>query len=199
MKFTRRRLLGSAGTLALGAAAIGSVTAQDATTTDRTDLPVYITNVDTEAETITITNVGADPVDLGGYYVDFEYSDPEDDQEFRFPDADVSSIAPGASITVATGYGETGAVDFGSARPIVNDRDPDAVALLNPQGDAVRTSAESAPRRTSTPSDPDGAQANSEAKQDRPATRRSAPEKERTETATPPRSTDDADHGETGC
>jgi hypothetical protein len=100
--------------------------------TGATDLPVRIVDVDAPAETVTIRNVGDRPAELAGYRIDFEYGNPRAEQIGTFPAETV--IEPGESLVVATGSAATepGDLTLDYERPVLNNLDPDAVAILPP-------------------------------------------------------------------
>ena len=116
---------------------------------DPTALPVRIVEVDAPNERVVLENVGARGVDLTGYRLDFEYGQPAEQTRTFPPD---TAVGPGERLVVETGAeppGEPPAdVRFAYRAPVINDADPDTVAVLTPDGELVTS------LRDRTPGDP---------------------------------------------
>lgn len=105
---------------------------------DPTAVPVRIVDIDAPGERVVLENVGDRPVDLTGYRLDFEYGQPAE-QVRTFPQE--TGLAPGERLVVETGAeppGEPPAdVRFTYEAPVLNNVDPDTVALLTPDDELV--------------------------------------------------------------
>ena len=117
---------------------------------DPTALPIRIVGIDAPNERVVLRNAGDRPVDLTGYRLDFEYRQPAD-QTRTFPPDTV--VGTGDRLVVETGAeppGDPAAdVRFTYRAPVLNNVDPDTVAVLTPGGDLVTE------RRDRTPVDVD--------------------------------------------
>ena len=118
----------------------------DVAPTDPTALPVRITGIDAPNERVELRNLGDRTVDLTGYRLDFEYGQPAE-QTRTFP-AD-TRLAPGERLVVETGAEPPGDppadVRFTYLTPVLNNVDPDTVAVLTPGGEPVAKRRDRAP------------------------------------------------------
>lgn len=137
MSTHRRHVLVGTGAVLFGAASIGTGTGQ-------TNVSIAIVEVNEREDTVVLENTGDEDLDLGGYRMDWEYNDDQD-QTDSFDD-DVT-IAAGERLVVWTGFQSTEIADVeadvqiadhGNGR--INDDDPDVIALLSPDGEVVATS-----------------------------------------------------------
>ena len=134
MKQTRRSVLG-----AIGAVATIGIGATQVIGTDKLSIKI---RVNAEDEYITLKNTGDSKADLSNYRIDLEYSDQTtQDQSLQ----DNTVIPAGDSIRVGTGSKTKGDVDqsLGYDKAMLNNENPDVVALLNTDGDVVAKSNDS--------------------------------------------------------
>jgi predicted phage baseplate assembly protein len=114
---------------------------------DPTAVPVRVVDIDAPSERVVLENAGSRPVDLTGYRLDFEYGQPAEQTRTLPPD---TRLDAGGRLVVETGAEPPGDppadVRFTYRAPVLNDVDPDTVALLTPSGDLVTS------RRDRTPS-----------------------------------------------
>lgn len=141
MKQTRRSVLGAIG--AVATVGIG------ATQVIGADMPSIKIDINAEAEYVTLTNTGDSEVDLSDYSIDLEYSDQTTQDQ---PLDDNTVIPAGGSIRVGTGSTTEGNVDqdLGYETEMLNNENPDVVALLNTDGDVVAKSNDSPTDETTT-------------------------------------------------
>lgn len=101
-----------------------------------------IESVDAPGEVVTLLNGGAAAVDLTGYRLDFEYANPHATQVRAFPGGTV--LGAGERLAVGTGERttETVALRFDFEQYVLNNDEPDTVAVLTPAGDDLVTSFE---------------------------------------------------------
>lgn len=101
-------------------------------------VPVRVVDVDAPAERVVLENDGDREVDLTGYRLDFEYGQPAE-QVRTFPMGTL--VGAGERLVVETGAEPPGDppadVRFTYLTAVLNDADPDTVALLTPAGDPV--------------------------------------------------------------
>lgn len=138
---SRRTILRSSAVLAaVGVAGTAPTGAQSGE-----GLPLSI-EIFAEDEYITITNDGEEDVDLTGYSINFEA--PEDDyDQIRALSGEVV-LSPGNTITVPTGT--TSEVSTGTIvelqdpyeTEVLNNEEPDDVAILDEQGNVVASSGD---------------------------------------------------------
>ncbi|WP_122088277.1 lamin tail domain-containing protein [Halalkalicoccus subterraneus] len=100
-------------------------------------------DVDAEAETVTIVNNGDSAVDLTGYQMNFEAGGDSEVDQTRTLAGEVI-IEAGDSVTVATGAGDEGDVSLEDPYEgeVLNNENPDVVALLSPEGNVVASTDE---------------------------------------------------------
>lgn len=108
------------------------------------EIPVIIVKVNPVKETIVLENIGNEPADLGGYRMDWEHADDQD-QTDAFEQG--VTIEAGARLVVWTGFQSTQIPDVDYDHRIadydqgrINDDNPDVIALLSPGGMVVATS-----------------------------------------------------------
>ena len=133
---TRRTVLKAGGAAAIaGLLSPGHTIAQE-------DLPLEIEQ-NAEDEYVIIRNVGDEEVDITGYSINFEAGEDSNVDQIRELDGEVV-IGPGEEVTVATGEQTTIDVDVELADPyegfVLNNEDPDVVALLDEDENIVATS-----------------------------------------------------------
>ena len=163
MDFSRRDMLGATGALIVGAAGAGQVLGAPQ------DIEI---EVFAGSEYVILHNTGDEDVDLAGYRINFEYGG-EYVQDYEFEDGTV--VRANGDLVVVTGadpsegYSSAPAGDVNAGYDddgqVLNDDDPDGVALLDPAGNVVASREINTPSPTAT------------------ATR--TPTEEPTETATP--------------
>lgn len=135
----RRTILKTTGTIVLaGFATSGHTIAQ-------TDLPVEISQ-NAEEEYITITNTGDEEVDLTGYQINFEAGEDSNVNQIRELSGEVL-IPAGEDILVPTGSNEISGDNIGELvdpyqTEVLNNENPDVVALLDPDGNVVASTGE---------------------------------------------------------
>lgn len=136
---TTRRTVLKAG-LAASAAAVGVSASGIGMAQSEMDLSL---DADAEAELVTITNNGDSEVDLTGYQMNFEAGPDSEVNQTRTLAGEVT-IGAGESVTVATGAGESGDVSLEEPYEgeVLNNENPDVVALLSPEGDEVATTGD---------------------------------------------------------
>lgn len=136
---TRRTVLKTG--LAVSAAAVGISSSGIGLAQSEMDLSL---EVDAEAETVTITNNGESEVDLTGYQINFEAGTDSEVNQIRTLSGEVV-IGAGESVTVAAGGGESGDVSLEDPYEgeVLNNENPDVVALLSPEDEEVARSDES--------------------------------------------------------
>lgn len=141
MNQTRRSVLGAIG--AVATVGIG------ATQVIGADMPSIKIDINAEAEYVTLTNTGDSEADLSNYRIDLEYSDQTTQDQ---PLEDNTVIPAGDSIRVGTGSKTEGDVDqdLGYDKAMLNNENPDVVALLNTDGDVVAKSNDSSTDETTT-------------------------------------------------
>ncbi|WP_336364723.1 putative baseplate assembly protein [Halalkalicoccus salilacus] len=111
--------------------------------TTRADAPtgdtIRIDDIDAERERVVIENTADRPIDLSGYRIDFEHSGARG-QVRTFPPGTV--VDSGESLVVATGTKSLGYADvrFDFRRWVLNNTDPDMVAIVTPDKRQVITS-----------------------------------------------------------
>lgn len=101
---------------------------------------VRIADIDAERERVVLENTGERAINLSGYRIDFEHGGVRW-QVRTFPSGTV--IDSGESFIVATGTKSIGTADirFDFRRWVLNDADPDTVAIMTPDERRVVTSA----------------------------------------------------------
>lgn len=141
MKMNRRKVLLGTGAAVFGAAGIG---AGQSVLADDHNIPVKIAEVKPTEETVILENTGSETVDLGGYQLDWEHENDEDQTE-TFEEG--VTIEPGQQLSVWSGFQSTRIdaveadyqiADHDQGR--INDSDPDVIALLSPEDELVATS-----------------------------------------------------------
>ena len=117
--------------------------------TDPSALPLRIGGIDAPNERVELWNVGDRSADLTGYRMDFEYGQPADQTRTFPPD---TAVGAGERLVVETGAEPPGEpvadVRFTYRAPVLNNLDPDTVAVLTPGGRLVTK------RRDRSPLDP---------------------------------------------
>ncbi|QLK26545.1 lamin tail domain-containing protein [Natrinema zhouii] len=138
MRLNRRRFIAGTALAAAGIGISGNVLA------DGHELPVKIVEVNPTEETVILENTGSETVDLGGYLLDWEHENDED-QTKAFEEG--VTIEPGKQLSVWSGFQSTQIGDVKADYQIadydhgrINDQDPDVIALLSPEGELVATS-----------------------------------------------------------
>lgn len=129
MKQTRRSVLGAAGALIAGTAGASHVLADS-------HMGIEI-KVHAEEEYVVLKNTTDEDINLSGYTINFEYANPNKDQIKTFEERTV--LEAGGQLVVATGKLDVPNADvtFESDNHLLHNEDPDAVAVLNPDGDVV--------------------------------------------------------------
>lgn len=136
--YSRRTVLKAGSTIAIaGLLSPGAVVAQ-------TDLPLEIEQT-AKDEYVVIRNVGDEEVDITGYQINFEAGEGSNVDQIRELDGEVI-IGPGEEILVPTGglavlNGDAFLKDPYETE-VLNNEEPDVVALLTPSGETVTTTNE---------------------------------------------------------
>ena len=146
MNLSRREMMGATGALIVGAAGAGHALGapQDI------DIEVHA-----EREFIVLRNTGGEDVDLSGYTVDFEHQEP-DTQLYELDDGTV--VGANDELVVRTGAEASGdaapppntGVSAGFDAPMLNNEDPDVIALIDPDGTVVASTTINTPSPTAT-------------------------------------------------
>ncbi|WP_139136002.1 lamin tail domain-containing protein, partial [Haladaptatus sp. W1] len=155
------------------------------------DMPSIKIDINAEAEYVTLTNTGDSEVDLSDYRIDLEYSDQTtQDQSLE----DNTVIPAGDSIRVGTGSKTEGDVDqsLGYDKAMLNNENPDVVALLNTDGDVVAKSNDSATDETTTTEEDDTTEDSS----DETTTEEETTTENDSDESTSEKTTDDSDDSE---
>ena len=148
----RRTILKTTGTIVLaGLATSGQAMAQ-------TDLPVEISQ-NAEEEYVTITNTGDEEVDLTGYQINFEAGEDSNVNQIRELSGEVL-IPAGEDILVPTGINEISGGNIVELvdpyqTEVLNNENPDVVALLDPDENVVASTGETGSSDPGTGSDED--------------------------------------------
>ena len=120
--------------------------------TDPAALPVHITGIDAPNERVELRNLGDRTVDLTGYRVDFEHGQPAEQTRTLPPE---TRLGPGERLIVETGAESPAEppadVRFTYLAPVLNDVDPDTVAVLTPGGELVTKRRDRTPLDQGTP------------------------------------------------
>jgi hypothetical protein len=149
MASDRRTLLLGIGGLVAGGSAL--VSGSSALQTDRT---LWFSTVAAEQEYAVLSNSASDPFDLTGYYMELEYGQ-QVSQRRQFPDG--TAVPANGSLVIASGAEpvENADVTFDYERAVINDDNPDRLALIAPDGStAVVTGGQGQPPTATPTPDP---------------------------------------------
>ena len=115
--------------------------------TETTTIPVGIYAIDSPRQRVVLSNDTADPVDIGGYHIEFECA-AADERRRTFPEG--TSVPAEGVLTISTAPESTAATDvpFKFEEPALDECVRDAVALLTPEGEVLtrRVEGDPAPR-----------------------------------------------------
>ena len=133
MKQTRRSVLG-----AIGVAATVGIGATQVLGAD-SDIPLVL-EPHPDAEYLLVKNTTDSPFNLDGYYVDFEYVNDGEDQQYPIPSG--YTIPAGGTIKIATGAKEVpeGAIDMEQPDYEMNNSEADVYAILDADKNVVARS-----------------------------------------------------------